>query len=76
MHNHFPETNATNRYDNAWSSWRAHSQLIERRFPELANEAVNYQQWIGALVRAGYSRDPLYGQKLLTVIDHFGLADL
>ncbi|MGB3802076.1 MAG: glucosaminidase domain-containing protein [Lewinella sp.] len=74
--NHFPAANAANIYDNAWGSWRAHSQIIQRRFPELANESVNYQQWIEALTRTGYSRDPQYGQKLLSVIKTFDLADL
>ena len=75
-HNHFPAGNGSRAFDNAWSSWRAHSQLIERRFPELAHEAVNYQQWIDALARSGYSRDPDYAKKLITVIEHFGIADL
>ena len=75
-HNHFPAATAGQHFDNAWSSWRAHSQLVQRRFPELAHESVNYQQWIAALVRSGYSRDPAYGQKLTAVIDRFGLADL
>ena len=76
FHNHFPSATAGQQYDNAWSSWRAHSQLVQRRFPELAHESVNYQQWIDALVRSGYSRDPAYGQKLTAVIERFGLADL
>ena len=75
-HNHFPAGNGSRNFDNAWSSWRAHSQLVDRRFPELAHEAVNYQQWIDALARSGYSRDPDYAKKLITVIEHFGLADL
>lgn len=75
-HNHFPGGNGNRTFDNAWGSWRAHSQLIDRRFPELAHEAVNYQQWIDALARSGYSRDPDYAKKLITVIESFGLADL
>ena len=76
FHNHFPSATAGQRYDNAWSSWRAHSQLLQRRFPELAHESVNYQQWIDALVNTGYSQDPAYGQKLTAVIERFGLANL
>lgn len=74
--NHFSTLSAGNQYDNAWSSWRSHSQEVSRRFPELANESVNHQQWIAALVKTGYSRDPHYGQKLLQVIDRFGLDRL
>ncbi|PPK84351.1 flagellum-specific peptidoglycan hydrolase FlgJ [Neolewinella xylanilytica] len=74
--NHFPMSTSATRYDNAWTSWRAHSQLMERRFPELAHESVNYQQYIEALVRTGYSRDPQYGQKLNAVIEAYDLADL
>lgn len=75
-HNHFPSGTSGRSFDNAWSSWRTHSELLSRRFPELANESVNYQQWIAALARSGYSRDPQYAQKLLSVIQHFHLAEL
>lgn len=73
--NHFAA--AGNRhYDNAWSSWRAHSENLNRRFPELAHESVNYQQWIAALAKTGYSRDTQYAHKLLQLIDRFGLDRL
>lgn len=71
--NHFRTAARNQRFDNAWASWRDHSEYISRRFPELAGESVNHQQWIAALVRSGYSRDPQYGQKLLRLIEHFEL---
>ena len=74
--NHFAASIATKYYDNAWTSWRAHSQLITQRFPELADESVNYQQWIAALSKTGYSRDQRYGQQLLEVIERFDLKHL
>ncbi|MBB4077545.1 hypothetical protein GGR28_000146 [Lewinella aquimaris] len=74
--NHFPAASTTKHYDNAWGSWRGHSEDLNRRFPDLAHESVNYQQWIAALDRSGYSRDPQYGQKLLRIIERFDLQSL
>ncbi|CAH1002109.1 hypothetical protein LEM8419_03026 [Neolewinella maritima] len=74
--NHFAATIATEYYDNAWTSWRAHSQLVTERFPALAHETVNYQQWIAALARTSYSSDPQYSQKLLDIIAAYDLKHL
>lgn len=74
--NHFGTITANGYYENAWMNWRAHSELIDREFPQLANESVNYQQWIAALARTSYSRDKDIGKKLLTIIEHFGLERL
>ena len=74
--NHFAASLDATHYDNAWSSWRAHSETLSRRFPELASESVNYQQWIAALANTGYSRDPQYPAKLLKIIDRFELDRL
>ncbi|WP_157974566.1 glucosaminidase domain-containing protein [Lewinella sp. IMCC34183] len=71
--NHFSVATPRHRFDNAWSSWRAHSQSIADRFPELADEAVNYQQWIAALAKTEYSRDARYPARLLQIIERFGL---
>lgn len=71
--NHFAATDGNRYYDNAWSSWRAHSEDLDRRFPGLAHESVNHQQWIAALAKTGYSRDAGYTQKLLQIIDRFAL---
>ncbi len=74
--NHFSASLDAKYFDNAWSSWRAHSESLLHRFPGLANESVNYQQWIAALARTDYSRDPLYAQKLIKLIDRFDLDRL
>ena len=74
--NHFAGSIATEYYDNAWTSWRAHSQLVTARYPELAHESVNYQQWIAALARTDYSSDPRYAQKLLQIIEAYELKYL
>ena len=71
--NHFAASLPAEYYDNAWTSWRTHSQQLEQRYPSLANESVNYQQWIAALCKTDYSRDTAYGQKLLDIIERFGL---
>lgn len=74
--NHFPGVRSHGRYDNAWSGWRAHSEYLSRRFPELADASVNYQQWIDALGRTGYTEDATYGQKLIEIIERYDLASL
>ena len=74
--NHFAGSIATEYYDNAWTSWRAHSQLLTKRFPELAHESVNYQQWIAALAKTDYSNDPRYTHKLLQIIEAYELKYL
>ncbi len=71
--NHFPVATPRHHFDNAWGSWRAHSQSIEDRYPTLAAESVNYQQWIAALGNTDYSSDPQYGAKLLQIIRRFSL---
>ena len=71
--NHFAFSIDRKYYDNAWSSWRAHSQFLQEEFPQLAHESVNYQQWIAALAETAYSRDPRYAQKLIDIIERFGL---
>ncbi|NJB85702.1 flagellum-specific peptidoglycan hydrolase FlgJ [Lewinella marina] len=74
--NHFPTATPRHRFDNAWSSWRAHSQAIQERYPRLAYESVNHQQWIAALAKTDYSDDPAYAEKLLKIIERFGLDRL
>ena len=74
--NHFPVATPRHHFDNAWSSWRAHSQSVSERYPELAHESVNYQQWIAALSRTDYSSDPAYANKLLDIIERFDLGGL
>ena len=74
--NHFAASIAAEYYDNAWTSWRVHSQLVTERYPELAHEAVNFQQWIAALAKTDYSSDPRYAQKLLQIIEAYELKYL
>ncbi|THH41155.1 glucosaminidase domain-containing protein [Neolewinella litorea] len=74
--NHFPTATPRHRFDNAWSSWRAHSETIKKRFPQLAYESVNHQQWIAALAQTNYSADPGYADKLLQIIERFELDRL
>ena len=74
--NHFGRPLAGGAYPNAWANWRAHSELLNRDYPQLANESVNHQQWIAALARTGYSNDGQLEQKLLAIVARFGLDRL
>ncbi|MEO0732733.1 MAG: glucosaminidase domain-containing protein, partial [Bacteroidota bacterium] len=75
--NHFGAiTAAKGYYDNAWMNWRAHSEILDRRFPQLSAESVNYQQWIAALAKTNYSNDRQLASKLMDIIETFELARL
>lgn len=74
--NHFGAITDKGYYENAWMNWRAHSELVDQRYPQLATESVNYQQWIAALAKTNYSSDPKLPNKLMDIIEHFHLANL
>ncbi len=64
------------RYDNAWSSFRAHSQFLKnsKRYAGLFRlDPTDYRAWAKGLQEAGYATDPLYAQKLIALIENLGL---
>ncbi len=64
------------RYDNAWSSYRAHSQFLKntKRYAALFNlDPADYRAWAQGLEKAGYATDPLYAEKLVALIENLGL---
>lgn len=75
-HNHFGAFTDGRYYENAWTNWRAHSELIDRRFPELADDAVNYQQWVAALAGTDYSSDKQLANKVMDIVEKYGLEGL
>lgn len=74
--NHFNPVTTGSYYDNAWSNWRAHSEILNKRFPELADNSVNYQQWVAALARTGYSSDRQLANKVMDIVERFNLDRL
>lgn len=74
--NHFGTITSGRYYENAWMNWRAHSKLVNKRFPELANNAVNYQQWVAALAKTSYSSDRELANKLMDIVKRFNLDRL
>lgn len=74
--NHFGPLTEGEYYENAWMNWRAHSELVDRRFPELADNSVNYQQWVAALAKTTYSSDRQLVNKLMDIVEKFGLESL
>ncbi|MCS7035866.1 MAG: glucosaminidase domain-containing protein [Saprospiraceae bacterium] len=64
------------RYDNVWSSYRAHSQFLKnsKRYAALFKlDPTDYRAWAHGLQKAGYATDPLYAQKLIALIEGLGL---
>lgn len=74
--NHFGTITADGYYENAWTNWRAHSEIVNRRYPELADNSVNYQQWVAALAKTNYSSDRQLANKIMDVVERFGLERL
>ncbi len=65
------------RYDNAWSSFRAHSQFLKnsKRYAALFKlDPTDYRAWAHGLQRAGYATDPLYAEKLIAIVENLGLS--
>lgn len=62
------------KYNNAWSSYRAHSEFLKKanRYSHLF-KSRNYETWAKGLERAGYATDKKYAEKLIGVIIRYDL---
>ncbi|MFK8163711.1 MAG: glucosaminidase domain-containing protein, partial [Lewinella sp.] len=74
--NHFGTFTANGYYENAWMNWRAHSERLNQRYPELADNSVNYQQWVAALAKTNYSSDRKLADKIMDIVERFNLDRL
>lgn len=74
--NHFFPVTANTHYENAWLNWRAHSELITDKYPRLASESVNYQQWVAALAKTDYSQDKQLVSKVMDIVERYQLERL
>ncbi|WP_020571328.1 glucosaminidase domain-containing protein [Neolewinella persica] len=74
--NHFGTFTADGYYENAWMNWRAHSERLNKRFPKLADNSVNYQQWVAALAKTSYSSDRKLADKIMDIVERFNLDRL
>ncbi len=76
-HNHFGLPLAQRLFDSAWENWRAHSLMLARQYPELAERQASAAAWADALQQSEWAaKDPRYGQSLLKLIDEFNLQAL
>jgi len=73
VNNHFGPVTAGSYYESAWANWRAHSQLVAERYPQLRAQKAEVASWLAALAKTDYSSDPEYTNKLRQLIDYFGL---
>jgi len=62
-------------YKSAWESWRDHSQFLNGpRYKHLHKiPASDYKAWAKGLKKAGYATDKKYADKLIKIIEHYGL---
>lgn len=66
------------KYNNIWSSYRAHSQFLKnsRRFSHLFNlDTQDFRNWARGLAKSGYATDKKYGEKLIALILNLHLHD-
>lgn len=71
--NHFGQVFGGQQFPSAWENWRAHSLLMQERYPQLTGLDKQAAQWVKALQELNYSADPMYAQKLGEVIQRFNL---
>lgn len=61
-------------YDNAWESWRAHSQMLATgRYASLKKYGRDYRNWAYGLKTLGYATDRNYADKLIGMIERYNL---
>lgn len=62
-------------YQSAWFSFRNHSKhLSEGAYEALTNlDKTDHKRWAKGLELAGYSKDPLYAEKLIRLIEQHNL---
>ena len=64
-------------YDDPADSYRAHSDFLRggKRYAGLFDLAPDdYAAWARGLSRAGYATDPAYADKLVSLVERYGLA--
>jgi LysM repeat protein len=64
------------KYDCALESYKDHSNLLKknpRYAPLFSIPVTNYAKWSMTLRKCGYATSPTYGQKLIKIIEEFGL---
>ena len=64
------------KYETAWESFRAHSQLLQKdRYKGLYELKLgDYKGWARGLRKAGYATDPNYAEKLIYYIEFLNLT--
>ncbi len=65
------------KYNSAWESWRAHSQMIvSGRYKPLLKYGDDYHKWASGLKRLGYATAKHYEQTLVNIIEKYHLQTL
>ncbi|MBQ9559022.1 MAG: glucosaminidase domain-containing protein [Bacteroidaceae bacterium] len=63
------------KYNSVAESYEDHSKFLQKpRYASLFNLSMNdYKGWAKGLKRCGYATSPTYAEKLITIIENFGL---
>lgn len=60
-------------FQNAYKSWKAHSELLQKPRYSKCFTQTSYQGWAKQLKACGYATDPTYSQKLISIIEKYKL---
>lgn len=60
-------------FQNAYKSWKAHSELLMKPRYAKCRQQKDYKGWAKALKAAGYATDPNYARALIATIERYKL---
>ena len=61
------------KFKSPWESWRAHSELLQKPLYKRLYRSKDYRQWAYGLKACGYATDRTYAEKLIGIIERYGL---
>jgi flagellum-specific peptidoglycan hydrolase FlgJ len=76
LNNHFGAATQSIPVATAWENWRAHSILLQEKYPKLFKLGNNPNKWANGLEKMGYNGDSNYGEKLMQIIEWYQLSEL
>ena len=74
--NHFGVPTSGMHYNSAWENWRAHSLLLREHYSMLFHLGTDAHEWAKGLQANGYSQHQDYADRLMSIINKYGLLKL
>jgi flagellum-specific peptidoglycan hydrolase FlgJ len=76
LNNHFGTATQNIPVATAWENWRAHSILLQEKYPKLFKLGNKPEKWAKGLEKMGYNGDSNYAEKLMQIVEWYQLAEL